>query len=1675
MALDRVRVHLSERSAAIPGIAFVACTRVRHPWDLVFEEDLPEYEHFMKARRTPAFRERKRFELKCEARASRTLRRYGFCEADLWSEGERRDAAALIDGLKTTAQMKRSSLGRQHGSVDFDTWLWGDGDPDYQGELAREVERVADGDEIRRAALMRVADRLLDRLHVRAASTAEISVAEELLAGVDVEGAGAASEEGWKLRLLERAEVVAAGDEERLPVLRGVARQVAGCLARCGRWTQEVADSVPVEIQPLHMSAVKEALGALIPARLHRKLDAMVKKGKDDFGPLRGGTVLRMGDWKVNVRAEDALARGTLTEEALEGFVKTLQHVTKVLGSPIAIGSKTVGKHVGVQETPARLRRVMQNWRAVWDRDFVRRQKELVLPVAVDDRAVPRDWLCVTVRSCVPGEELGEAKQLEVDVYDSMERSSVAARVARNVDALIRGLESRSDVLPPRVHVVAVPECRVSSQRILYAFGRLLGRVVVAVDSREVVPLDPESESYLPDVSLAARALFAYFRQELGARGVRDVVELMSGGDACLGVLRKFVTVPSLLSVGVPSAGRPSCAPTSAGGAAAAGCADGLTGDAVAAGSTGGRARYAAVRAMRLATWNIAGGLTSDQAPKGYNSEDQRAGVMQEVMRWSGSFGCDVVALQECEGSGAYAELLESYEMAGAVEAKSSRGFVHVYVRRNADVTFERLELAAAEPCVAVRVHFGEVEGVARSLVVVGVHLPTGGTGGKRKGILQRALSKLGEEREKVVVLGDMNVNKDAEVVELCDDLSLKEVRYAGYSWGVPSNRFFSDSSFVGPGLRKDRVLFGSKVWVHAHLVGQVEKFYAGEKFHLSDHFGLMAYVDVGDLYASRAKQDVVAARVRRAQLLALVEQNQQKESIEVRALRQAGREGQALARQRVQERRRDDVRRAQERGAKQRRMRMDKLQASAFGSDSLFGTGVSASLAAGGQVPVAPAQVAMPSLGVVPVGGFSTTEALPLRGMPRKGNTCYVLSVAQVLLRTPGVQEWMAVHALSCGRSESTCAVCALHTTLGQMHSGFGTKRSPVEPKLAEVGERRYVGEEFGTAGQQDAVLFLLQFLDRARGVELEALRFGTWGFVQLPGMAVATHVDRLFGFVREERVRCMRCRGQVRCSYVRELALRVRPRKLQGGPMTIMEMYLDSCGPAPVQGADALWCETCATRTDHDCQSRMLTVPNVLVVHVKRNPEGVEGAERDGVGAVRTRDVVGAGRLLREPVSVEEHLSLPGGIDMELVGVVYHNGVTIDSGHYTCLCRGPAGRFWFYNDANPVQRREEEVAHIKPKEVAMVVYARRTQQWAGVVLGSDDSVGDREGAGARGSGAVGVSADAVDGGVVDLESGDGGASASRDGVGSTPKRRLTRKTSCDGATEQANSPVLRQATTPERRLKAARLRHGSPAGGCEELTMSPEPASTPRRVRTKTTLPDVPVASASHAEAVSTPRRSRTATAVGASAAASPSARDGDVGQPSPGSAGRRRVSGKTAVPDAGEQAGSSASSAVRPQSLLKRRRGGAVAGERVDLCGSVSQSQMLSEDGGDAGGDSGHPFRGGPLELDDQREFEMIIELGEAGSPCRGADAASGRAGMGTLSDGVMACESVERPREEAAARAAETRADVRARRGIGDMGAAERMVRRAAAREQLDLREARGRGCGRKGGAKGGRGK
>ena len=146
--------------------------------------------------------------------------------------------------------------------------------------------------------------------------------------------------------------------------------------------------------------------------------------------------------------------------------------------------------------------------------------------------------------------------------------------------------------------------------------------------------LDMSSPSFVPDVSHVLWAAFSEFRSDAGTRGVRDVDVLLMEKAACRAVLQKLGLAPALVPV------RETHAVLSKGSMSAVG-------------SLQERERRQCM--LRVATWNIAGGLKSDDAPSAYGLTDQRASVMSEVLRWKRSYGCDVLALQECEGGEALA------------------------------------------------------------------------------------------------------------------------------------------------------------------------------------------------------------------------------------------------------------------------------------------------------------------------------------------------------------------------------------------------------------------------------------------------------------------------------------------------------------------------------------------------------------------------------------------------------------------------------------------------------------------------------------------------------------------------------------------------------------------------------------------------------------------------------------------------------------------------------------------------------------------------------------------------------------------------------------------------------------------------------------------------------------
>ena len=179
----------------------------------------------MKARRSLVFRERKRFELRQEAKASRTLREYGFCEADMWSKEEADVAQELLRGLSVVAREQKERLPGQGRHLDPDSYLWERQEPDYVGILAREVARVAGNSVDQQRLCKHVAARLLDRIRVRVAKGEECAVAARLLDGVDV--AAVAREESLLPCVLARAEEL---DEDSV----GMSREHHE--SRCASW-----------------------------------------------------------------------------------------------------------------------------------------------------------------------------------------------------------------------------------------------------------------------------------------------------------------------------------------------------------------------------------------------------------------------------------------------------------------------------------------------------------------------------------------------------------------------------------------------------------------------------------------------------------------------------------------------------------------------------------------------------------------------------------------------------------------------------------------------------------------------------------------------------------------------------------------------------------------------------------------------------------------------------------------------------------------------------------------------------------------------------------------------------------------------------------------------------------------------------------------------------------------------------------------------------------------------------------------------------------------------------------------------------------------------------------------------------------------------------------------------
>lgn len=312
-------------------------------------------------------------------------------------------------------------------------------------------------------------------------------------------------------------------------------------------------------------------------------------------------------------------------------------------------------------------------------------------------------------------------------------------------------------------------------------------------------------------------------------------------------------------------------------------------------------------------------------------------------------------------------------------------------------------------------------------------------------------------------------------------------------------------------------------------------------------------------------------------------------------------------------------------------------------------------------------------------VGGSGGVPLVGGLGNPEQ-RSCFANALVQVLLRLPAVALWLGqCHTGVCDAAPE-CVACLLWRS----REALGRRPAAV-PMLVAALDRLPLLCRFGDGAQHDLEEFCCSLLAALRGVELAAGRFAEWhGFASGDGRAA--HVDRLFGFVLEQRRRCLACGGaaEVSTAYGGGLTLYLPVPEGTGCSRvwTATELYYAHSAPSDVE----CFCAVCGGRTVHREQAHLATQPCVLLLHVGRRRAG-------------------AATCARHAVQPELVLTLPGHDRYELAAVVYHRGRDANRGHYYCVSRAHDGRWWRFDDAN-VRVFSGDVERSELRSVYMLVY---------------------------------------------------------------------------------------------------------------------------------------------------------------------------------------------------------------------------------------------------------------------------------------------------------------------------------------------------------------------------------
>lgn len=216
-----------------------------------------------------------------------------------------------------------------------------------------------------------------------------------------------------------------------------------------------------------------------------------------------------------------------------------------------------------------------------------------------------------------------------------------------------------------------------------------------------------------------------------------------------------------------------------------------------------------------------------------------------------------------------------------------------------------------------------------------------------------------------------------------------------------------------------------------------------------------------------------------------------------------------------------------------------------------------------------------------------------------------------------------------------------------------------------------------------QDVKLVLEKMFEAWSKTEVKAGRTGNMP-VPASSSVVVTHVDRLFGWLRQTRARCETEGCGLLSEWCTFPTSRIVTLPLKSGVernCSVTDLYVEYCLPE----VEYQHCHNCSVSTKHAVSSRLATTPEMLVLCLERSSDSPTIS-----------------------VDVEEELQLPGLAWMRLVAVIYRGRRHDNTTFYSCSCRGPMDAWWYFEDGQAPEPIKRSISHVKQKQACMLFYER-------------------------------------------------------------------------------------------------------------------------------------------------------------------------------------------------------------------------------------------------------------------------------------------------------------------------------------------------------------------------------